>query len=212
MKTDDLISLLADDTAPLARVASRQIGIALLVSLPLAALLLQLRFGVRPDLSQAVSWPMFWVKVLTPCAVAVASFVTLSRLARPGVDVRAGWIAIATPIALLWLLAFATYVHAPDAARGALVWGQTWRTCAVNIAQISVPVFAAVFFALKHLAPPRLALAGACAGALAGAAAAAVYAFHCPEMGLPFIAIWYVAGIALPTVAGALLGPRLLRW
>ena len=212
MKTDELVSLLAADTAPLARAASRQIAIALLVSLPLAALVMQLGFGVRADFRQAVSWPMFWVKVLAPCAVAAASFVTLHRLARPGVDVRAGWIAIATPIALLWLLAFATYLRAPDSARAALVWGQTWRACALNIAQISVPVFVAVFVALKHLAPPRLALAGACAGALAGAAAAAVYAFHCPEMALPFIAIWYVAGIALPTVAGALLGPRLLRW
>jgi len=39
-----------------------------------------------------------------------------------------------------------------------------------------------------------------------------VYAFHCPELALPFLAIWYVAGMALPVVAGALLGPRVLRW
>jgi hypothetical protein len=50
------------------------------------------------------------------------------------------------------------------------------------------------------------------AGALAGAIAAAAYALHCNEMALPFLAIWYVLGIAVPTVLGALLAPRWLRW
>jgi hypothetical protein len=31
-------------------------------------------------------------------------------------------------------------------------------------------------------------------------------------MSAPFLAIWYVAGVVVPTVAGALLGPRMLRW
>lgn len=37
-------------------------------------------------------------------------------------------------------------------------------------------------------------------------------ALLCPELGMPFLAVWYVAGIALATLAGAALGPRLLRW
>ena len=41
---------------------------------------------------------------------------------------------------------------------------------------------------------------------------AAAYAFYCPDDSLPFIAIWYGAPIALITLAGASLGPRLLRW
>jgi hypothetical protein len=39
-----------------------------------------------------------------------------------------------------------------------------------------------------------------------------VYALHCPELAAPFIAIWYVIGMAAPVVLGAALGPRLLRW
>ncbi|MFS2051364.1 NrsF family protein, partial [Variovorax sp. CT11-76] len=49
-------------------------------------------------------------------------------------------------------------------------------------------------------------------GALAGGVGAAVYALHCPELTAPFIAVWYVSGIAVPVLVGALLGPRLLRW
>ena len=42
-------------------------------------------YGVRSDLVQAMFWPMFWVKLLFPACVAVAGFVIVQRLARPGV-------------------------------------------------------------------------------------------------------------------------------
>jgi len=47
---------------------------------------------------------------------------------------------------------------------------------------------------------------------LAGALGALVYALHCPETATPFLAVWYVVGMAIPTALGAILGPRLLRW
>src|SRR5690606_10056653 len=58
----------------------------------------------------------------------------------------------------------------------------------------------------------RRPVAGAAAGVLAGGAGAFAYAFHCPELAAPFLAVWYVLGMAMPVVAGALIGPRLLRW
>ncbi|HSV58580.1 MAG TPA: NrsF family protein, partial [Variovorax sp.] len=70
----------------------------------------------------------------------------------------------------------------------------------------------AALLALKGLAPTRPALAGAAAGIMAGGAGATVYALHCPELAAPFLAVWYVAGMLIPVVAGALIGPRLLRW
>jgi hypothetical protein len=80
------------------------------------------------------------------------------------------------------------------------------------IALLSLPILAALFIALRSLAPTRLRAAGAAAGALAGGVAAAAYALHCNEMALPFLAIWYVLGMAVPAVLGALLAPRWLRW
>jgi hypothetical protein len=50
------------------------------------------------------------------------------------------------------------------------------------------------------------------AARIGGAAGAAIYAFHCPETALPFMAVWYVAAIALVAGLGAVLGRRLLRW
>ena len=213
MKTDDLVSLLAADALPVPRrAASRRIAIALLLSLPLAAILMQVEYGVRRDLVQVMFWPMFWVKMIVPFSIAVAAFVVLQRLARPGVQVRTAWLGLAVPVLLLWGLALVSYSIAPEARRADMVWGQTWRSCVFNIALISLPIFVAAMAALKGLAPTRPALAGACAGALAGAAGAAVYALHCIELAAPFLAIWYVLGMALPAVVGAVLGPRVLRW
>jgi len=49
-------------------------------------------------------------------------------------------------------------------------------------------------------------------GLVAGAIGAMAYALHCPNDSLPFVAFWYGGTIVLCTLAGAALGPRLLRW
>ena len=77
---------------------------------------------------------------------------------------------------------------------------------------MALPVLAALFVALRSLAPTRLRAAGAAAGALAGGIAAVAYALHCDEMTLPFVAVWYVLGMAIPALLGTLLAPRWLRW
>ncbi|MGJ7508748.1 DUF1109 domain-containing protein [Variovorax sp. GT1P44] len=213
MKTDDLVDMLAAGSAPVPRrSASRRLQAALLVSVPLSLAWMLSAFGPRRDLIEMMFWPMFWVRLLFPICVAIAGYVIVQRLARPGVRVRKAWLGIAVPLLVLWGLAAMVLMSSPAEERPTLVMGQTWRVCTLNIAMIALPVFVAVLLALKGLAPTRLALAGAAAGAMAGGAGAAVYALHCPELAAPFVAVWYVAGIALPVVAGALIGPRVLRW
>lgn len=41
---------------------------------------------------------------------------------------------------------------------------------------------------------------------------AVLYALVCREPGLAFVVLWYGAGIALATTAGALIGPWILGW
>lgn len=213
MKTDELVALLAARAEPVPRhAATRRFAIALAAGLPLSILLMAFEYGVRRDLVQTMYWPMFWVKLIFPVCVAIAGFVVVQRLARPGVRVRGAWLGLAVPVLLVWAMGLVAWLLAPADERAAMVWGQTWRTCAINIALISVPVFVASLVALKGLAPTQPALAGAAAGAMSAGAGAAVYALHCPELAAPFLAIWYVIGMALPVVAGAAIGHRLLRW
>lgn len=213
MKTDDLVSMLATGVAPVPqRAATRRIALALAVGLPLSFAIMLIDFGIRRDLVQVMFWPMFWIKLLFPACIAIAGYVMLHRLARPGVRVRKAWVGALLPVAAIWAMAAIAWFGAPVDDRMPLLMGQTWRSCILSIGLIALPVLVAALVALRSLAPTRLAWAGAAAGALAGGAGATVYALHCPELTAPFLAVWYVGGIALPVLVGAALGPRVLRW
>ena len=213
MKTDDLISLLATGATPVAaNAAVRRFAVALSCGFPVAVLLMAAAFGVRADLSQATGRWIFWLKLAFAGGLALAGLIATERLARPGVRLSTVWVALVAPVLVLWMVAATALLAAAPAQRADLSLGDTWKTCAFNIALISLPLFAATLWAMKGLAPTRPVLAGASAGLLAGALGTLVYALHCPESGAPFVAIWYVLGIAMPTLTGALLGPRVLRW
>ena len=77
---------------------------------------------------------------------------------------------------------------------------------------IAIVPFAATIFAVRRAAPTNLVRAGAIAGLIAGGVSAIAYALHCTDDSLPFVAAWYGGTIVLCTLAGAALGPRLLRW
>jgi hypothetical protein len=214
MKTDDLVALLAAQAQPVQRhAARRRLAVAVALALPLSFAIVLAGYGLRPALAWSlVHQPMALLKVLVPAAVALAGFRSVERLARPGVPVRGAWLGIASPVLLLWLFGLVAWIIGPPDARHDLLWGRTWRTCALSITLIALPVFVAAMAVLRSLAPTRPALAGAAAGALASGAGAAVYALHCPELAAPFLAVWYVLGMAIPVALGAWLGPRLLRW
>lgn len=213
MKTDDLIALLAAQAQPVPRhAAAHQLGLALLAALPVSIAIVALFYGLRPGLLESLGGAMAWVKILLPAAIGAGAFVAVQRLARPGVRVRGAWAGMLVPLALLWGMGLLVWMGATPEARPQLLWGTTWRTCIFNIVFISTPLFVATFVALRGLAPTRPMLTGAAAGALASGVGAALYALHCPELGAPFLAVWYVLGMAVPVIAGALLGRRLLRW
>lgn len=213
MKTDELVFLLAAGATPVDKnVGARRFRLAVGSGGLSAALLLVVALGVRPDIGQVVLTPTFWIKLAFPASMAAAGVVAAERLSRPGMRLGGVWAALAVPVLAVWCMGIVAFAHAEPVQRHALIFGSTWESCPLNIAMLSIPAFMGVFWAMKGLAPTRLALAGASAGLLAGAVAAFVYAFHCPEAAAPFLGIWYVAGMAIPALIGALLGPRLLHW
>ncbi len=212
MKTDELVALLAGDTLPVRNLVARRFALAMGTGVLAAAIIVTFGMGPRPDLAQAALLPMFWMKLAFPATLAAAGLVAAERLSRPGMRLGGVWLALTVPVLLVWLMALANWAGAAPGERVALILGSSWESCTLNIALVSIPVFISVFWAMKGLAPTRLGVAGAGGGFLAGAVGAFAYAFHCSEMAAPFLAIWYVAGMAIPTIIGALLGPRLLRW
>lgn len=213
MKTIELIALLA--AGPVAvepDAVSRRYVAALGWGTLGATLLMAIVLGVRPDIAEASRLPMFWVKLALPAALAAGALHAARRLSTPGRRLGRVPGALAAPALAIWALAALVLARAAPEDRAALIFGSTWELCPAYIALLSLPVLAAALWAMKGLAPTRLALAGAASGLLAGAIAALVYALHCPEMEAPFLATWYLIGILLPTVSGALIGPFVLRW
>lgn len=213
MRTDDLISMLATGVTPVDRhVVSRRFGIAIATGATVATLLVATMLHFRADLADVAVTPLFWAKVALPLSLLLGALWMVTRLARPGMATGRCWPAITMPFAAVWLGTLLVLTATPAGERTAAVLGQTWRVCPFNIAMLSVPIFIAIFWALRGLAPTRLRLTGAVGGLLSGAVATLAYCLHCPEMGVAFWGVWYVLGMLVPTAIGALLGPRLLRW
>ncbi len=213
MKTDEFVAMLARGSAEVApRAIERRFVMGIGLGVMASSLLLVATLDIRVDLAMAARLPMFWLKLGFAASLMLASLAAAVRLSRPGTPVGRAPAAIATPIAALWLLAVVTLMTATPGQRLALLLGATWTVCPLLIAMLAVPVFVGSMWALAGLAPTRLRMAGAAAGLLSGATAALLYSLHCPEMAAPFLATWYVLGIAIPMVFGALLGPRFLRW
>lgn len=213
MKTDELVGLLATGVQPIPAGAARQRLLrGLLASVPLTIALMLALLGVRSDIAAASQQGMFWVKLALPVLLLAAGLHAVSGLSRPGRRAPAALPLVAADVGMIWLLAALALLAAAPGERLALLLGESWWQCPLLILMLSVPSFIAGLWMMKGLAPTRPAAAGAAAGLLAGGVGATVYCFHCAEMAAPFLATWYVLGMSLPVVLGALLGPRLLRW
>jgi len=214
MKTEDLVTMLATGAGAVdAKLPTRRFSIAVAVGLLGAALLMVSTLGVRSDITGgALREPMFWVKFAFAALSAVGAVIAASRVSRPGTKLSGVPAAVAAPVLAIWLLAAYSLIAAEPGRRAALVFGETWLVCPFGIALLSIPVLIAVLWAMNGLAPTRLKLAGAAAGLTAGTLGTLVYTLHCPEVAAPFIGIWYVLGMLIPTGVGALIGPRILRW
>jgi hypothetical protein len=213
MKTDDLISMLAKGAIAIEpNTLQRRYVAALGWGAFGAMLVMAIWLGVRPDFTTAVWLPMFWVKLAFPGMLFAGALLAASRLSRPGVQLGRTPFLLVAPVLGMWLLAAIALLGAEPVGRESLIYGISWSECSFYISVVSVPVFIAALWVMKGLAPTSPLWAGAASGLLAGALGAAIYALHCPEMAAPFLAIWYLLGMLIPAVVGAIVGPVLLRW
>jgi hypothetical protein len=213
MQTETLAAMLALNVEPVApsRTPRRYI-LGITAGALIAFVLMSGALHVNPALTREAAQRAFWVREAFCAALGALSVLALARLARPG-DRLGLWPAgIALVIATMWLLAAAALWSAVPQSRVHLLVGTTASVCPFLIALLAAPLFVALVWILKDLAPTRLRWAGATAGFAAGSLGALIYSLHCPELAPPFIGTWYLLGMLIPAGIGALLGPRLLRW
>ncbi len=213
MTTDDLIRSLAADVPPVSRHAvGRRLAAGIVVGGLITLAAIALLLGFRPNFRSAVHGFSFWMKAAYTLSMAIAAGVIVARLARPGRPLgRTPWL-LAVPVLLLAIVGAIEMAHAPRSHWLAMWLGATWRICPWLVLLLSIPIFVGLLWSFRRLAATRLRLAGAASGLCAGASAAVIYCLHCPEVSAIFVLTWYTLGMALAAAAGAVLGPRLMRW
>jgi len=211
VKTDDLIDALARGAGPAERTQiRRKLAITLLTGLVVAALLVAIWLGVRPDIG-AARMPIMWKAIFSAAAAAVVLPLTV-QLMRPGRPL--GW-RIGAVVLFVALCALATWIalmgEMPERRWEAWMGGaMPW--CVVLIPVLAAPAAVLLTLLMRAFAPTRLTLAGAAIGALSGGVGAMAYAMYCPVDSVAFVTTWYALGIAVSAALGALVVSRFLRW
>ena len=213
MKTDELITALSMGVEPVnRRLVNRSLGIALATGTAVAIGVTLVALGVRVDLTTPRAVIFLVLKLVFAIGTVGAASVYLARLARPGGEQRVSPGLAALPFGAILLLAGVSLGQAPRSHWDKMVMGGEWLECLISIPIIAIVPFAVVIWAVRQAAPTNLVRTGAFSGLVAGGVSAMAYALHCTDDSLPFVALWYGGTIVLCTLAGAILGPRLLRW
>jgi len=213
MKTDDLIAMLGTSVEPVdRRYVLRVVGAAVAVGTLVAATAILLAFGFRADLTTTRAFIFLFSKLAFTMVTVVLTAIMLTKLARPGGERRIsiGWVAF--PFVAILLFAAVNLAFAPSAHWERMIVGDQWLECLLSIPIIAIAPFALITWAVRRMAPTDLRRTGALVGLAAGSISAAAYALHCVDDSLPFVALWYGGTIVLCTLAGVVLGPRLLHW
>src|SRR5437762_2638101 len=213
MKTDDLVSLLSTNPEPVdRRSVARTLFLAVAAGSTVALGIALVGLGVRSDVMTAHALFFLAVKLLFAAAIVSLALVYLTRLARPGGERRTSSLLVGAPFLVIVVLAASSLGLAPNSHWDRMIAGDQWLECLLSIPIIAIVPFAVIIAAVRKAAPTNLARTGAVAGLVAGGVSAMAYALLCTDDSLPFVAVWYGGTIVLCTLAGAALGPRLLRW
>jgi hypothetical protein len=211
VKTDDLIDALARGVEPAERPRwRRNLAITLLAGLVVAALLVVIWLGVRPDIGVARMPVMLKAGFSALCAAVILPLAV--QLMKPGRPL--GW-RIGAVLVFLALCALVTIValmgEMPERRMEAWMGGAIpW--CVVFIPLLAAPAAALLVWFMRAFAPTRLMLTGAAIGALSGGVGAMAYAMYCPTDSVAFVTTWYALAIAVCAALGAVVGAKFLRW
>jgi hypothetical protein len=213
MNNPDLIDRLVDDLRPTRRGALQWMLFgAVTVGILIATAMMVPWIGLRADILTAPGTAMFWIKLGYTSVLALLGLAAAMALSRPEKNSWPGLWAVGGVFLVTLAGGLLQWGNASEAVRPILAVGSTALVCPFYIIAFSAPVLAIMLVVMRRLAPTNPTLAGLAAGLASGGAGASVYALHCGENGLLFLALWYSLGVGLVALSGALLGRTLLRW
>lgn len=212
MDTEALILALSAKTGAVPQHAAERRLAAGISAGALISLLVVVAVGaVRPDLAQVVQGPIFWSKAAYTFSLGICGLILTLQLSRPEKqELRWLWLS-ALPVAAAAVFSGLEVARTAGPARAGLFLDPVW-VCLPLVALLALPIFGGLVWSFQCLAPTRLRAAGAAAGLTAGGFAATLYCLYCQQVSPTYILTRYTIAIAMVSIAGAVLGPRLLRW
>jgi hypothetical protein len=213
MNTDRLIDMLSTNLEP---VKSGQLwktlGWAIVIGLVAAFGVMLACFGIRSDLVAGNHSGALVLKVVFALSLVGTGAAFLIKSMVPGQQEGHRFAMIFFPIFAASAAALAIVIRQPVLASGGMIEGTTAALCLFCIPFLAMVPFVLLIWALRKGAPTELRRSGAVAGLVAGAIGATVYSFSCPSDSWLFVFLGYTAAVALCSIVGAQVGPRLLRW
>jgi hypothetical protein len=209
----DFLQTLSMDLGPVSRwFVARRLLVGISGGVVISAVLMLLLLGVRPDVWRMVGAGVFWLKQAYALAFTVIAGLSAERLARPSGDGRRWIIWLLVPFVFVLGVASLQLANVAPDSRVPMLMGQSASLCPWQVLFFAIPPLVGLVWAMRGLAPTRLREAGAVIGLAAGGAGAFIYALHCTEDAVPFLAAWYTVGILTCALLGWAVGPLLLRW
>lgn len=211
MPNTTLIDQLVLDLTPVKPVTPWRFMGVMGIGLALSIGLILLAVGAREDLHAAMMTPMFWWKIGSMTALAIAAGGRLYAAALPGRQPASLWTwALWATVASL-VLGVATqffdtgvggHLNDPMAGMHCLTW----------VIAASMPVLTIGLFWVRSAAPTRPGRAALLTGLTSGAIGAVAFAVHCPYDLALYVVTWYSLAIGAVTALAYLAGRRWLRW
>lgn len=210
MKTDDFLSALAADTLPRPTVQARLVR-ALPVGLAASAVALALVWGVRADLTTALT-SATTVKTISPVVLAALAIPMVLSLSRPDPSQNAAGRILAVFGA--GALALFGVALALDGLSGLIttLLVPSLAVCLLSIPALALPILGALLWTLSAGAPLNAGRTGLVAGLAAGALSTGLYSLYCNQDSLLFFLPAYAAAIGFVAFLGQIAGRRALRW
>lgn len=210
MKTEDLITALATDSAAEADGVARAAVLLLPAGVALLAAIFFAAFGLRPDLASAM--PATLGKLGVTLALAASCLWLALRAARStDFALPAPLLLACAPIAMAVWLGF-ELSQTGFANWGPRLLGRNFLHCLALIPLLALPPLGALILVLRRGAVTRPAFAGFVSGLAAAGMGASFYALNCSDDSALFGAVWYSAASLIVAAIGAALATRFVRW
>ena len=213
MSSDALIDRLVEDLAPVRPRRAWRDGAMLLAVALAEAVLVALIARPRGDLAEALGTPMFWWKMASCLAIAIAGAAALVLVLDPAESPRRGrrlMLGAAFAAAAIGA-AGAAILALPDPLMRRLDMPEG-MLCLRDVLILSAPMLLATVWLARRAAPTRPRAAATAAGVASAGWATFVFAWTCPHSDPLYVVVWYGLAVAIVTALARWVLPRLLRW